>query len=658
MKICFALLLSVSAIYSSDYLHSYQRGRYKLCINQIETLAKTNALTDHDKMIYADCLFKTKKFSNSAAVYLSLLSANKANSIKSASRVIEIYRLGEKEIELKKLTSYILEKKVHFLNLQLQPVLLANNEIELFLKMYKEAPTNLSQQQWNQLSSVLTEQQFNTVVENSNLPERETSLYRAYFWLAHKKENRALEILKGIIDSVPDERAIVLKARIHWHKKEIEQTDETLSRLKSNGAFGYRRIADFYFQNSRLDKAQEVVDEGISNNFALHDLRVFYSLSEGKLEEAAYLLGKYKKERKILSYRHQALKQDFFRQGTITTKKKYYLGLKRLSKEYPEVCEEAIRYQIPWDTSSNIIQSIKGCKPIQYKHRIKLVYNSLYKEARYQVLFTLLAKKKLLEKIELYFLGKAYYKAKQYKRAIFYLNNLIKVDKVNNEARYFLGLAHYSDQSFSEAEKAFSKISYKDSLLLWLNSLTYQKKWKRLKLVLNSPEMNRYYKEKQFFKAIWSLSQNQVKQSEILFESYLSDAGKYGNKAVYLLFLAKYFRQNEKLQSFMSAIAQYPHGLKAGDWKNLEVEIKQRDLTEFNYFVKYWYARYLILSNQKSQALQILKALKANKKLNLAASEVDYLILTLKKPKSNEQTDYLIRFPDSPFRILIQQDSN
>jgi len=650
----FATANSNTSSSSSQYLDMYQMGNYRGCVKYFEKNGIVNV--DNNALeIFAECLFQIKKYQQSAEILFNLISKTNQSKIRAVQRLIDIVKLTASVSVMEKFTAFLL-KNPHFLNLSknLQYMCLENNRIDLFYKLYQKYPVYLSKQRWSIVISQTTEKEFKDILSKASVRNVNRSIYQAKYYLSHKNTKKALKILDEVLQQTSNADAIKLKAEILWNRKEKNEALAVLNRLKRWGSNGYRNIAQFIFNHGNPQSAIAVVDEATSRGYQIYDLKVFYTMSQGKFQEAAALLEIYKQEKKLYSFHYNRLVKDFERLGNA---KEYYLGLKMAQKKYPKLCKKSIYKLLEFGSQQQLLKEMKSCSEIS-----NLVFYSqlLYRldgKKKYQFLQSLLKNKKSLSDHERLLLAKTqiHLSQKDLGEAIVQLNLLETQGNraYRAQATYLLAVALMKSGKFYIAAKKFKKVSYKDKKHFYYWCLIYDENWDELNLALRNVryESNLTLKDKKFFYAVWNLGQNQLKEAEKLLESYLDDAGSYGNQSVYLLFLFKYFNAKPGLKQLMLTAMQYPY--KINDvFLDQSKNIKLSECSEYMVFKSYWLLRYQMATG-KSITSQ-LKTLLTNPNIGLLKEEIRYMDLQARSKEKESVKKYLMNFPESPFRVFIK----
>ncbi|MDH5720829.1 MAG: hypothetical protein OEZ13_09480 [Spirochaetia bacterium] len=636
----------------------YNISDYLSCSNELNKEAKIRNLTEIQNLIFGECLFQIKQYKKSAYYFNLILEKKSQNSLRAAGRLVDIYNLGAQNIEIDALMNYLLnnEEAVN-LGRQIQKTLITRNQIDLFLPLYKKYPIQLSDQQFNTISAAVDSNTFENLIKDNPDYMQNYDFLWAKYQITHGESDLALQILDKILKKSFDREAVLLKASIYWNNQKTNEAVETLNILKRMGIFGYMSISDFYFENADLKRALLCVHEGIEKGYSLYDREILYEMSLQNFEKAAYLLEKYVDEKKISVYRRQSMMREYFSQGT---KQDYWRGLKRYEKENPGICLKAVFEQMPWDTAENIQKEVKICrKNIKYEILEKILFHA-DSIKRYDVITLFLKNKKKISEIESYLLGKSLYfqepeninlSLKKFEN-ISFLSNFT----YTNEVSYYKALIYLKTHKFSQAQVILKSLNYQDANLLFLACLFYQDKPDELEGALNGVYGVKAGVEKLYFQALWSMQKKQMKQSKELFESYLEKSGSFGNKAVYILFLLKYFSNSEELRQLCINLAKYPNGLSDKDWNFVKEDSAAEKLSELQAFSRYWYARYLILTKKDNKAYDMLRELKESENAALLQSEINYILLSQNEKNINNQNsiEYLIKFPASPFRVFIK----
>ncbi|MDH5717184.1 MAG: hypothetical protein OEZ22_06065 [Spirochaetia bacterium] len=654
------LILSYLNIYAeqSTYLEHYQRSNFLSCSQKLSEITEKRNLDEVETLIYGECLFQIKEYKLSAFYFAKLLKQEKSRAIRAASRLLDIYSLGETEIPLEEFINYILANDDALtLSTRLQPLLLSKNQIQLFLVLYKKNPIIFNEQQLSVVAANSDEKTFAEIININTNYKKDSKLLWAKYYITHKKDEKALILLDELISETQNYKALLLKASILWNQNKKDVAVNTLMTLEKFGQIGYDLIASFYFENGDMKKAIKAIKDAISKGYPLHDKEIFYEMSAQNFIKAAYLLEKYYLEANLSIYRYQSLYNDYFRQGN---KKDYWNGLKLLEKENQELCERAINEQLAWDKIENILPEIRECVALNLPERYDAIIFSADSLNRHDLIISLLENKNKLNINQTYLLAKSFYlyDIKSTDKAMF----LMKAAVLNSnfiyatEAEYFLGKIYLRLKKYREAENIFKTLNYQDSSELYFTALMYQDKWDSIQNELETDFAESLKKEKIFYQTAWSLKTKQGKQSENLLEIYLQSPAKNGSKAVYLLFLLKYFKHSDNIWSLCLNLLKYPEGLKEKDWLFLKDIIKEEPSSELEAFSLYWYSHYLYFNGETDKSLKILRNIENNEFAKLLKNEIKFILIkrTNEEKNKNIVTDYFIEFPDTPFRVFVK----
>lgn len=671
-----------------DYQFFYNRGDFKNCALDLQKKSRSTPLNRAETIVYSECLFQNKQYKKSIPVFERLIKQGNNDPVRAASRLIDIIKVGEKDVDLKLLTDFILQSdQGKMLTQKLAPQLLQKNQVKFFLKINKKYPVHLNRQQWSIITAASDEPGFHEVLNSYQLQSHKKQLLQANWYYTHGEPQKAHSLLDKLIHEKNDADAIELKAEIYWQNNDQEQALQTVEKLKQNGYTGYIDLSTYLFEKGRPRQALETVEEAIDKGYPLYDRLVFYTMSMGNFVEAAYLLEKLKSSNQLQRYRYQSLYQDFFRQGT---RKDYYRGVKKLAQENENFCDRAVHLLLPWGSPGQISAGIKDCPKITRNtglYRSLLI--SLERKKRYGVIIHLLEDKinkeladnakqpaekkdpatshlqRTTQAYEKYLYAMALLlhnpdrghsgdKTTRSKKAlhVFALVTPGDLPEKRHEQLYYMGLSYIHLKEFKTAAGFFKKTLYADATVQQAQALFYGNFFDELKQLNDSAKSATFGSEKPYFQAAWSLQQNQMKQTEKLLEDYLVDPGQFGNRAVYILFVMKYFSHNSKVRELAMNLYRYPLGLSEENWQPLRHYIERKPADEFDVFCRYWYARYLMLQNQKIKAKTVLTGIKSSEHSKILIHEVEYLLTSLKNDKE-KTTDFLVEFPASPFRIYL-----
>ena len=203
-------------------LQYYNNRNYSACVDSIESNLNNN-ISNNTMLIYAECLFQVKKLKKSAIIYNVLLSRKNNNSNRAARRLIDIYKLGETNIPLENLVSYISNQSLNnYFIIDLLPLLLQNNQLKYFFQLYIKNPIYLSKEKWSLMISSFSLEKFQKILKITPLSDFQKKIHLASYYLAHKQKNKAISTLDIILDEIKFIPAIQMKANIYWQYNEKE----------------------------------------------------------------------------------------------------------------------------------------------------------------------------------------------------------------------------------------------------------------------------------------------------------------------------------------------------------------------------------------------------------------------------------------------------
>ncbi len=669
--IAYCLFSFTTKAFSSEtsitFMQAYEKGLYNECIFKLEKIQESQNLSAVEKLIYAECLFHFKKYQRSAFVYNEIIQEVEEHSQQAAERLLDIYSAGEKDFSLKPLISYFLKSPQNATMLRkMISTLISNYRFNDFISLYSKYPIHLDERHWSILIAHLKKTSLQKILMYSSLQKNEKELIWAKFELAHGKPDLCLEIVNRIIQEDPSNmRVILFKMNVLWQTGEKSQTYEMLPSLMENNAEnGYRISAKFLFEKGEVEKAIQFIHDGIRKNYPLYDMEVFYMMSQGEIIEAVYKLEKYWYERK-LRHRYFSLSNEILSRGY---QKEYWLGIKKLSIEIPEICQKMIQYQIKFDISQDILTNILKCQSTYNENNWHKLLFQLDSKRQYSILYRILKDKKLFSPNEKFIFAKSlFYFKKEYAKAIEYLQDCISENNFiyTYDANYIIAQIYTEQKKFLEALDHFKAVPTEEGEIGYLHTLIFLKDWEKFKKTIDSNLSFKLKKEKKFLEAIWNINQGRIKESNLLLEDYLFDPGRYGNKAVYFLFVLKYFKNTPGLVSLLKNLSVYPIGLEEKDWNFFEKWKETKIESEFSVFLHYWYARYLLYSKNHKKANEIFKKIILSDQSGLIKDEVEFYRLTGKLKCTSDKKgecigvsqesihEFIQQFPVSPFRIFM-----
>ena len=483
--------------------------------------------------------------------------------------------------------------------------------------------------------------------------------------------------------------AVLVKAKILWEGNNVSETLILIEPIKNLGEFGYRKVVDFFFKQGEVDRAIEIVEEGIQRSYNLQDLQVFYTMSKGNLVEAAYLMEIYQMENMFFRQKHYSiLLREFFYQGS---KHDYLLGIEKAAKQYFTLCEKYVKKAMAWrkeiDFNVHAMRAkIKSCNQFKNSDRLRVLLKFIEKEEIFDLIYLLLKDKIEKNNFENFLYAKSIIKMKikeQYQRAIFILQNLLDTNTSGSfytkDIQHLLSIVYLFLGNYKgciqESENFI--IDSTNDISLWC--AIYANDWNTLENFIQQREQQPHsrnfllfnskniYHRIYFYKSILLIARNKLQKAEEFLNVYLQQPDEYNTIATYIMFTLQYFQVEKQLQKVLINIIQYPYA----NYSNLEHSISlmsnYQNISEFKIFQYIWYVSQSNYDNSHPKFIQQLKNLqnmKKNKNATLFLDQIDFWILSFQNTLENQSNTNKKSIPkksflqvphllNSPFRILF-----
>lgn len=609
-----------------------------------------------EKTTLAECYFQNRELPASARLYLELLDNDETFSKRALARLLDIYRLGETSFNRERPIAMILKDRSQiYLARQWMPLLLQNNNIPDFIRLFEQYPISLNESQWSQLAVVTDLPKYTALLKQSGLNELQIKFYQATYYHTYQEYDKAHACLDFILERKLDTDALQKKISFLYREGRQNEAQKYLAQLREIGDFGRRIIADFYFQNGDVKKALSEIRDGIQNGGKLHDQEIFYLMADSEASESSYLLEKYFKLNLIPQFRYMSLKNEILKSAG---EKEYYAGMQKLKPEFPEICKESINLMLNWASDAEIHNEIDKCTALQDEGNRMSLAAALSLARRHTVLQQYLLGRENLQAAEKIILLKSLVDFEQETVTIAarpkppfnswqeqYCYELLQVPLYsnNNEVKLLAAKIAFQNQNFSEALQMLKNNTMLEAIKLHQRLLFLTDNFEQLFV-----EIRRYPAEYNFHSALIELNKGNEKTAEELLEKYLETPGSYGNQAVYLTFLLKQYREIDGVRELCLAIARFPDGMRESDWAKFNQLLEKEN--EVAAILGYWKGRWLLQKGNTQEGVLILTKIRSQDTSAILHPEIDYL-LSLQNKKDKQ--DYLNKFPESPYRLYL-----
>ncbi|MCS6985457.1 MAG: hypothetical protein NZM25_10090 [Leptospiraceae bacterium] len=623
----------------------YEKGDIRQCLKKGASVP-LDSLSRAEKFYYAECLYLSGEFESSFPIFSLLLYQDDSIGRHAFNRIVDIYlqKQDNQALEsIKKHASHL--KNESYLALRLLRLFLQKKDWANFLFFYSRNPLPLGRENWQRLLGEKSPE-ISQIIELSPYSDEEKNRLKIEHLILTGDYDKARFLLQSE-NAISFDQKKWLSFILHLSEKKEKYAFEEAQALCHEKTALCHEIAEAFFEKGFAEFSLKILEIAEAKGHYFYERKIFYLLSLKKSEEAIMELEKARQEEKIPLYLYEQLRMNIQRQLGIRA---YLAKLEVVPKERCRLSLEAAISYMAELSNEELSKLFVECRIADNKEIFHRIYQNLYHNARYQLMLSLYGKEVDQDSQLSRLYIKALFSQGRYQEALAANEKLLQKFPQDLQLHRDKEQILFQMKDFKAVRELWERHPSEENLELYLLCLFALRDYESLAKYLSQLEPRR---ERYYYEALWSLTQNQLPQAEALLEKYLEDPGKKGNEAVYLLFLLRHFPRDEESASLALLVARFPHLLKDEDFITYPwlKEKSAKPKSEQEALLLYWYARYLMLEKKtREEGFAILKKLISLEEARFLREEILFYLA-----RENQQESLLLReFPASPFRVLFK----